>query len=132
MNRWQEFMFACALYPRDGRFLSSVQTEVEYQVSRLLHHPSVVLFSGNNENQATAQSAGDLYTTDYYVLYDQVVLRALRSVTSHANFWPSSPSNGALMDDWENNMYIQRWGDSQSTRYGDVHRYGTPCCLSVN
>jgi beta-mannosidase len=29
---WQDFMFACALYPVDEDFLSSVKEEVTYQV----------------------------------------------------------------------------------------------------
>lgn len=30
---WQDFMFACALYPVDEEFLSSVKEEVIYQVT---------------------------------------------------------------------------------------------------
>uniref|UniRef100_A0A7S3LUS4 beta-mannosidase n=1 Tax=Palpitomonas bilix TaxID=652834 RepID=A0A7S3LUS4_9EUKA len=130
---WQEFMFACALYPRNQAFLSSVYDEVQYQVRRLVHHPSIVLLSGNNENQATAQSAGDLYVVDYSQLYDDTVMTAVRSVTRSTSFWPSSPSNGAMVDDMEDNMYIQMWGDSQSTRYGDIHRYDYfDDCLDVS
>ena len=29
---WQDFMFACALYPTDDTFLSNVEQEVAYQV----------------------------------------------------------------------------------------------------
>ncbi|KAF9333774.1 hypothetical protein BG006_003183 [Podila minutissima] len=48
---WQEFMFACALCPVDKPFLENVELEVTDQVSRLMSHPSIVLWSGNNENQ---------------------------------------------------------------------------------
>ncbi|KAF9952916.1 hypothetical protein BGZ70_000430 [Mortierella alpina] len=48
---WQEFMFACALYPTDDAFLKNVKQEVSYQLSRLMVHPCIVLWSGNNENQ---------------------------------------------------------------------------------
>lgn len=33
---WQDFMFACTLYPTDQAFLTNVQSEVIHQVS-LLH-----------------------------------------------------------------------------------------------
>jgi beta-mannosidase len=46
---WQDFMFACMMYPSNNEFLTSVQKEVEYNVKRLRNHPSVVLWCGNNE-----------------------------------------------------------------------------------
>lgn len=45
-------MFACSMYPTSWWFLDSVSTEVEQQVRRLQHHPSVILWAGNNENEA--------------------------------------------------------------------------------
>ena len=49
---WQDMMFACALYPTDSRFLSSVSTEIRQQIRRLQHHPSIAVWAGNNENEA--------------------------------------------------------------------------------
>ena len=46
---WQDFMFACAMYPGDSTFLANVKKEFDYQVPRIAAHPSVVLFNGNNE-----------------------------------------------------------------------------------
>lgn len=43
---WQDFMFACALYPTDPNFLKSVDTEVVQNVRRLHHHPSIAIWSG--------------------------------------------------------------------------------------
>jgi beta-mannosidase len=48
---WQEFMFAVSLYPRDTEFLNNIWEEVKDVVRRLGYHPSIVLWSGNNENQ---------------------------------------------------------------------------------
>jgi beta-mannosidase len=72
---WHDFMFACSLYvssslfpnsdgvecklhfrymfryPVDDAFLSNVRNEVLYQVQRLQSHPSIVIWSGNNENE---------------------------------------------------------------------------------
>jgi beta-mannosidase len=46
---WQDFMFACAMYPGDPDFLENVKEELEYQIPRIASHPSLTLFNGNNE-----------------------------------------------------------------------------------
>ena len=47
---WQEFIFACAKYPGfDEAFLADVKREATYQVRRLAHHPSLIVWCGNNE-----------------------------------------------------------------------------------
>lgn len=47
---WQDFMFACLMYPfYEETYLSNVLDEVKYNVSRIMHHPSLALWCGNNE-----------------------------------------------------------------------------------
>lgn len=46
---WQDFMFACAMYPGTNEFLNNVKKEFDYQIPRMTSHPSVVLLNGNNE-----------------------------------------------------------------------------------
>jgi beta-mannosidase len=49
---WQDFMFACAMYPdHDPAFRREVENEARYQVRRLRNHPCLALWCGNNENQ---------------------------------------------------------------------------------
>jgi beta-mannosidase len=84
---WQDFMFAVALYPRDTDFLENVAAEVTDQVLRLTHHPSIVLWSGNNENQDFALRMGTAYTVDYSKLYDDVVHTTLASLVSRMHAW---------------------------------------------
>jgi beta-mannosidase len=43
-------MFACAVYPVFSAFLKSVEAEVRDNVTRLRHHPSLVMLCGNNED----------------------------------------------------------------------------------
>lgn len=119
---WQEFMFADALYPRDKDFLANVYEEVVHTVRRLGSHPSIVLWSGNNENQDDGEST-DANLVDYSLLYDQTVRATLWKEDTTRPYWPSSPSNGAVVDDPERQIYVQRWGDSSNVSYGDIHRY---------
>lgn len=47
---WQDFQFACQAYPFfDNEFLDNVKEEVESNVKRLCHHPSLAVWCGNNE-----------------------------------------------------------------------------------
>ncbi|KAH8109772.1 glycoside hydrolase superfamily [Phellopilus nigrolimitatus] len=47
---WQDFQFACGIYPAHDSFVDSVKLEAEDNVRRLRHHPSMALFCGNNED----------------------------------------------------------------------------------
>jgi beta-mannosidase len=53
---WQDFMFACGMYPAHSEFLQGVREEAQANVRRLRHHPSIVLWCGNNENYILAES----------------------------------------------------------------------------
>ncbi|MER3484133.1 MAG: beta-mannosidase, partial [Meiothermus sp.] len=55
---WQDFMFACGIYPAYLEFMESVSLEAEAQVKRLRHHPSIALWCGNNEDYQIAESVG--------------------------------------------------------------------------
>ena len=55
---WQDFMFACATYPEHAEFLGTVEREARHQVSRIVSHPSVVLWCGGNENVLAYETWG--------------------------------------------------------------------------
>ncbi len=46
---WQDFAMACAMYPQNHEFLETMRKEAESVVKRLRQHPSLVLWSGDNE-----------------------------------------------------------------------------------
>jgi beta-mannosidase len=46
---WQDFLFACAAYP-EHLLADEVEAETRDNVTRLMPHPSLVLWNGNNEN----------------------------------------------------------------------------------
>lgn len=114
---WHDMMFACALYPTDGDFLSSVRTEVSYQVRRLKTHPSIVLWCGNNENLGALKwfeesvNNRDRYLVDYDRLNEGAVGNTVRQEDPSRSFWPSSPCGGP-------GDYSDNWHDDSR---GDMH-----------
>nr|CAD7590061.1 unnamed protein product [Timema genevievae] len=98
---WQDAMFACSMYPASEGFLASVEREVRQQVRRLQHHASVVVWAGNNENEAALrqnwyETAANfsLYRRDYVSLYVDTVRAAFTKEDPSGMFVTSSPSNG--------------------------------------
>ncbi|KAJ7408915.1 Beta-mannosidase [Willisornis vidua] len=123
---WQDFMFACALYPADQNYLASVRAEVLHQVRRLKSHPSIILWSGNNENEAAISSnwfsipssKREVYIRDYLMLYVKNIREIVLSEDRSRPFIASSPTNGleSVKEGW-----ISR--DPYDTHYGDTHFY---------
>jgi len=117
---WQDFMFACMLYPTNPEFLDNVREEVTHQVKKLAYHPSLVLWCGNNENeQATDWGAGadnvnlKINATLYDELYIQTIMPIVNKLDPARVFWPSSPSNG-----------VRVYGDPNDRDRGDAHYWG--------
>lgn len=123
---WQDFMFACALYPTESGFLESVRKEVTYQVRRLKSHPSIIIWSANNENEVALRvnwfqiDPSDLgtYIDDYVTLYVKNIREVVLSEDTSRPFIASSPTNGVktMVEGWISQ-------DPNSIQYGDVHFY---------
>lgn len=47
---WQDFLFACAAYAEEEPLWSEVEAEARDNITRIMPHPSLVLWNGNNEN----------------------------------------------------------------------------------
>ena len=60
---WQDFMFGCANYPAFPKFLESVKREAIENIKMLRHHPSIVIWAGNNEDYQIAED--NKLTCDY-------------------------------------------------------------------
>lgn len=98
---WQDFMFACNLYPSTPDFLENVAAEVEYQVKRLSSHPSIALWCGDNElvGALTWFEESRRDRDRYLVSYDRLnrtIETGIKAAAPEAIWWPSSPSVGPL------------------------------------
>lgn len=83
----------------------SVTDEVFHQVRRLTHHPSVVLWSGNNENEGALRQNWygtgwnvSLFEKDYVTLYIDTIHEELYWNIPYEKYFfiTSSPTNGLL------------------------------------
>ncbi|KAG9054091.1 hypothetical protein FS842_006210 [Serendipita sp. 407] len=121
---WQDFMFGCGQYPAYDEFLERVSAEVEANVKRLRHHPSIVIWAGNNEDYAVAEAipleldysvewpSVDFRKTSFPARYIYEVLLP-EMITKHAPdmyYHRGSPYSGSG----------KRSDDKQ---YGDVHQW---------
>ncbi|MBB2795633.1 UNVERIFIED_ORG: beta-mannosidase [Rhizobium pisi] len=98
---WQDFMFACNLYPSTEDFLENVAIEVDYQVRRLSSHPSIALWCGDNElvGALTWFEESRKDRDRYLVSYDRLnrtIEQAVKKAMPSALWWPSSPASGYL------------------------------------
>ncbi|MFN7225520.1 MAG: beta-mannosidase, partial [Paracoccaceae bacterium] len=113
---WQDFMFACHLYPSTPDFLAEVTAEVRDVVGRINHHACIALWCGDNEliGALTWFDESRRDRDRYLVNYDRLnrtVETALLTVLPSANWWPSSPSPGPM-------AFGDAWHDDSS---GDMH-----------
>jgi beta-mannosidase len=58
---WQDFMFACGVYPAYAEFQETAREEVEQNVKKLRHHPSIAVWCGNNEDYVIPLLTGEEY-----------------------------------------------------------------------
>ncbi|XP_076814346.1 beta-mannosidase-like isoform X2 [Clavelina lepadiformis] len=126
---WQDFMFACAMYPATDNFLSNVTQEIDQAMWSLKHHPSIVIWAGNNENEAALSTDWynttehfDRYKQDYLSLYVDTVHKTVKSLDTTRPFATSSPSNGleTKQEGWvAKNPYDPNNGDVHYYNYND-------------
>jgi beta-mannosidase len=109
---WQDFMFACAVYPEEPpSFVSEIEAEAGYQVRRLRSHPCLALWCGNNENQwihdRTFWEREDT-TVPGALYYHEVLPRVVGEFDGRTPYWPGSPFGG---------------DDHNDRRQGNVHNW---------
>ncbi len=102
---WQDFMFACSLYPAEGAWLESVRCEAEDNLRRLRNHPCIAVWCGNNECNDAWYGWGwnERYARQGHPEYDALIERQLKRqyyevlpelvarFSPHTPYHPSSP-----------------------------------------
>lgn len=125
---WQDFMFACSMYPGNADFLNNVRLEAEQNVQRLRNHACLALWCGNNEMEyAWAQGHEErgwgwkqLYNTAqraeiwqaYDTLFHHILPKVVTDYAPGQPYWHSSPSAGMgkLAKDDNTSGDMHYWG----------------------
>lgn len=103
---WQDFMFGGSVTPPDLAFRRNVAIEADEQTARLGDHPSIVIWTGNNEvlsgwenwsdrkafKAAIGADAQERIGTGMAVLFDRVLRDAVTRNSPGTPYMPGSPS----------------------------------------
>ena len=99
---WQDFMFACAVYPLTPEFEANVTAEIRDNVRRIRHHACLGLWCGNNEMEMFLANnqwvRKPLQKTEYLIMNERIIPELLRQYDPDTFYWPSSPSSGGDFD----------------------------------
>lgn len=119
---WQDFMFGCGNYPAWPELLESIKREAHENVKLLRHHPSIVIWAGNNEDYQYQESVSLTYKyedknadnwlkTDFPAryIYEKILPDVCAELIPSTYYHPGSP-----------------WGDGVDTHdptVGDIHQW---------
>ncbi|KZL79027.1 glycosyl hydrolase family 2 [Colletotrichum incanum] len=118
---WQDFMFGCGNYPAWPELLQSIDREARENVKMLRHHPSIVIWAGNNEDYQYAESENLTYDlankdaeswlkTDFPAryIYEKVLVNACKDLIPDTFYHFGSPWSGE---------------DTRDPTVGDLHQW---------
>lgn len=115
-------MFACGNYPTWPNFRESVTQEAQQNLRRLRHHPSIIIWAGNNEDYQIREDNNLDYNYEdmnvdrwlsssfparYY--YEHLLPKIVAEESSSVIYWPGSP--------------FSRSNISSDLKTGDVHQW---------
>lgn len=119
---WQDFMFACTLYPGTDKFLGNVEKEAIFNIRRLRNHPCLALWCGNNEVDMGIEfwdwknkfnytdNEYEKLKQDYHRLFRKMLPQLVADLDPGRFYFPSSP--------------IGFWEIESDDHRGDNHYWG--------
>ena len=132
---WQDFMFACAMYPGDDAFLENVKQEAIQNVKRLRNHSSIALWCGNNEiiqawenwgwkpdvAEKQSEEVVDILSKAYDDLFHTLLPEVIATYDPSRAYWPSSPGSDfgkdESMDKGDAHYWMVWWGKEPFENY---------------
>lgn len=120
---WQDFMYACSMYPGEPEFLENIRQETIENVKRLRNNPALAMWCGNNELisgwmewdwphkpelNITKTDSIQIFQ-DYQKIFNDVIPGVIKEYNPQTFYWPSSPGSDP--------------GVPNSLTSGDLHYY---------
>ncbi|MFQ3536824.1 MAG: glycoside hydrolase family 2 protein [Aggregatilineales bacterium] len=132
---WQDFMFACGMYPAHPDFLANVRAEASAQIKRLRHYACIVLWCGNNEDYQIAESlnaydpdfTGDFAQTAFPAreIYERLLPSLCAALDPTRPYWQGSPYGGrSVLDQSVGDRHTWEIWHGSMADYQDYPRYG--------
>ncbi len=119
---WQDFMFGCGNYPAWPELRTSIRREAEANVRLLRHHPSIVIWAGNNEDYQYQESEKLTYDfankdaeswlqTDFPAryIYEKILADVCAELVPATHYHFGSPWGGGV--------------DTRDPTVGDIHQW---------
>jgi len=115
---WQDFIFACTMYPSQGQLLETMKEEFEDNIERIRNHPSLALWCGSNEleyswaSKSLRRNNSPERMKEIWQMYldqNEAIKSALDSLCPEICYQPSSPFRG--------------YGKNKSPYEGDYHTW---------
>lgn len=118
---WQDFMFACAMYPGTDEFLKNVEKEVSQQITRMSSHASLVLFNGNNEVEVAWKNWG--FQSQYKLNKKDEILIESYYQKLFEELIPNQVKTLSTLP-YEHTSPLSNWGNDEYYKHGTQHYWG--------
>ncbi|TSJ47662.1 glycoside hydrolase family 2 protein [Fluviicola chungangensis] len=118
---WEDFMFACAMYPGTDDFLANVKTELDQQIPRLASHASLTLFNGNNEVDVAWKNWG--FQKEYHLSKKDEVLIGAYYRKLFKELIPETLRKFTDLP-YEHTSPLSNWGNDAFYNDGTQHYWG--------
>ena len=128
---WMDFNFSTMLYPDNPEMLESIREEAIQNVARIMRHPCVVMWCGNNEVKNGWEDWGwqDVYhwTPEQRARLEHGIDTIFDDI--YTDRGPGILAQAVRDYDWQGRRYISTsplfgWGHPECTTHGDSHYWG--------